>query len=73
VKALHIATSLRIVAKDKHMPKIPLDQARDIIQRLAATKNWGARGSATVDDLEARTGVPISELAKLTTEWLTKG
>jgi hypothetical protein len=31
VKFLHIATSLRIVAKHRHMPGIPVGQAREII------------------------------------------
>jgi hypothetical protein len=32
VEALHITASLRIVAKHKHMPGIPIGQAREIIQ-----------------------------------------
>jgi hypothetical protein len=69
VKALHIATSLRIVAKHKHMPGIPLEQARDIIQGLAVAKTRTHDDERLVEDLERVTGLPIAELAKLTKEW----
>ena len=73
MKALHIATSLRIVAKHKHMPGIPIDQAREIIQDVAKRKTLTRDDERLIDDLEGRTGVSIAELARLTKEWVPEG
>jgi hypothetical protein len=73
VKPLHITASLRIVAKHKHMPGIPIDLAHDIIQTLAKAKTRTRDDERLIEDLEARTSLSIAELAKLTKEWPLEG
>ena len=70
---LHIATSLRIVAKHKHMPGITIVQARDIVQRLAAAEAYPRDESRLVMELQQRTGLSIADLAKLTKQWPLEG
>jgi hypothetical protein len=70
---LHITTSLRIVAKRRQMPGIPMVQARDLIEDLATRMTLTRDDTRLIEDLEGRTGVLIAELAKLTKEWPPKG
>jgi hypothetical protein len=74
MKPLHIAASLKIVAKHKHMPGIPLEQARDVIRGLVMPGGRVTQDDERlVEDLERVTGMPIAELARLTVEWVPKG
>jgi hypothetical protein len=68
VKPLHIAVSLRIVAKHRHIPKISLVQAREAIQRVAVAPTQADR--LMIEDLERTTLMSISELAAITIKWL---
>lgn len=69
VKPLHIAASLRVVAKHKHMPRIPIETAREAIQRAAAAAARTHEEQRMVDELERVTGMPVADLAKLTEQW----
>lgn len=51
-KPLHIAASLRIVARHEHMPRITVEAARDVIQRAARDKSRSHGDQLMVDDLE---------------------
>jgi hypothetical protein len=70
VKPLYITTSLHFVARHKHMPKIPLDQGRAIIRDLARAKHRTLRERRLVVNLEHATGMPITDLAALTAQWV---
>jgi hypothetical protein len=70
VKSLHIAKSLKIVAKHRHVPGISIYNARSLIRDLAAAKHRTIEDQRLVEDLERATGVPIDELAKLSAQWL---
>jgi len=73
VKLLHITASLRVVAKHRHMPKVSMETARDIIERAAVAPSLSHEDQLMVDDLERVTFVPIAELAELTKKWLPRG
>jgi hypothetical protein len=70
---LHIATSLKIVAKHKHVPDLAVEQAGEIIRRLAAAQAHTRDEGRLVMELQQRTGLSIAALAKLTKEWLPGG
>jgi hypothetical protein len=57
-------------AKHKHSRRIPLADARDIIQRLADTKTLTQDDERLVTELEERTGVSLAELTKA---WGSRG
>ena len=69
MKPLHRVTSLRIVAKRTHMPKVGILTARDVIHRLAASTTRTHEDELQIEDLERATGMPVAELAKLTDKW----
>jgi len=71
-KPLHIAASLRVIARHKHVPGISLQAAREIIQGAAAAPSLSREEQSMVDDLERTTGVPLAELAELTKRWLPR-
>jgi hypothetical protein len=73
VKNLHIAASLRIVARHRHIPKIPIATARDDIQRLAMATARTQEDEQLIDEIERVTNLPIAELALLAQNWLPKG
>jgi len=68
---LHIALSIKIVAKHRNMTGISVSTARDEIKRLAAS----AANDDTVEDvrlrehLERSSGLSIKALAALTDRW----
>jgi len=68
---LHIALSIKIVAKHRNIAGISVSTARDEIKRLAAS----AANDDTVEDvrlrehLERSSGLSIKELATLTDRW----
>jgi hypothetical protein len=70
VKGLHVAKSLKIVAKHRHTPDISVHNARTLIRELARAKHRTLDDERLVEDLERVTGVPIGELAKLSAQWL---
>jgi hypothetical protein len=72
VKPLHIAVSLRIVAKHLHMPKLPIATAQDAIRRAVPEKGRTKEEQAMVDELERVTGMPVGHLARLTEKWPAK-
>ena len=51
------------------MPKIRMEQARDVIQRLAAERGHTQDDERLIADLERTTGVSIAELAELSNRW----
>jgi hypothetical protein len=73
VKRLPIADRLRVAAKHRHIPRIPIATARADIQRLAAAGTPTHADQQLVDELEHATGMRIAELAELTKKWLPKG
>jgi hypothetical protein len=68
-----MAASLKIVAKHKHMPGLAIEQAGEIIQRLAAAQAHTRDEGRLVLELQQRTGLSIAALAKLTRDWLPGG
>ena len=64
-KPLHIATSLKIVAKHMHVAKPSIMVVRDRIQRLAGSRVT-REDQLLAEELEEATGMPIADLAKLT-------
>jgi hypothetical protein len=72
-KPLHMAPSLKVVAKHKHTPGISIDLARDIIQDLAKRKTL-TRGRRAPDRGSRRAHRRIDHRAgELTKEWPPKG
>ena len=71
-KPLHVATSLKIVAKQMHVAKPSIMVVRDRIQRLAGARVT-REDQLLAEELEEATGMPIAELAKLTERWLSEG
>jgi hypothetical protein len=68
---LHIASSIKIVAKHRNTQSISVSTARDEIKRLATN----AANEDTVEDVQLRehlersTGLSIKALARLTDRW----
>jgi hypothetical protein len=70
--ALHIAASLKVVAKHRNVPSVSVDEARDAIKRIShdGDTDPGARADALLrEHLERSTGMSIGELASLTDLW----
>jgi hypothetical protein len=68
-RPLHIATSVLIIAKHRHTA-VSVSDARDAIQRLAAATWPTTEDKRVIEDLAGATGLPLSELAEVTKEWL---
>jgi hypothetical protein len=72
VKALHIAKSVKVVAKHRHVPGISIYNARSLIRELANSKHRTLEDQRLVEDLERATGMSIAELATLSAQWLSR-
>ena len=70
-RPLHIAASLRVVAKHLHMPKLSIATARAAVERAAKPTTNEER--AMVEELERVTGLSIAELVERSKAWLPKG
>ncbi|MDQ6879349.1 MAG: hypothetical protein M3082_16975 [Candidatus Dormibacteraeota bacterium] len=68
---LHIATSIKIVAKHRNAPNTTLSTTRDEIKHLAtnAANDDTAEDIQLREQLERSTGLSIKDLAKLTEHW----
>jgi hypothetical protein len=71
-RPLHIAASLRVIARHKPAAVISLQAARDIIQGAAAAPSLSHDDRLMVEELERVTGESIAELADLANQWLPR-
>lgn len=72
IKALHIATSLRIVRKHRNTRSIEVAGARDVIKRaaLAAAHESETKAERAMrEELEGATGISIAQLAAIAEYW----
>ncbi len=72
MRLLHIAASLRVVAKHRHVPGISIAPARKEIQRFAASTVRMKEDERLVEELERVTILSIDELATLSEKWLPR-
>ena len=72
-RRLHIADSLRIIAKHTRISSLSITQARVIIQELAAAQAHTRNEGRLIQELQERTGLSIADLATLSREWLQTG
>jgi hypothetical protein len=68
-RPLHIATSVLVIARHRRLA-VSVSDARDTIQRLASAKWPTSEDKRVIEDLVGATGLPLSELAEVTKEWL---
>jgi hypothetical protein len=68
-KPLHIAASVLVIAKHRQIA-ISVVDARETIQRLAATRSPRPPDKELIEDLVGATGLEMEELAEVTKGWL---